>query len=76
MTAADSGIGKATAVALAQAGFDVGLTWHTDEAGATDTAEQVREAGRSAQVRRLDLQQLPGAVQVIDQLAEAMDGPL
>ena len=34
ITASDSGIGKAAAVALAQQGHDVGITWHTDEDGA------------------------------------------
>jgi len=32
VTGSDSGIAEATAVALAQAGYDVGVTWHTDEA--------------------------------------------
>ena len=34
VTGSDSGIGRATAVALAQSGCDVGITWHTDEDGA------------------------------------------
>ena len=34
VTASDSGIGKATAVALAKAGMDVGITWHSDREGA------------------------------------------
>ena len=76
VTASDSGIGKATALALAQAGMDVGITWHADEAGAQDTAEQVRSAGLRAEVRRLDLEQLPEAVDVVDELAAALDGPL
>ena len=33
VTGSDSGIGRATAVALAQAGLDVGVTWHSDEKG-------------------------------------------
>jgi NAD(P)-dependent dehydrogenase (short-subunit alcohol dehydrogenase family) len=76
ITASDSGIGKAAAVALAEAGFDVGVTWHEDEAGAQDTAEEVRAAGRRAEVRRLDLEQLPEAVDVVDELADALGGPL
>jgi len=76
VTASDSGIGKATAVTLARAGFDVGITWHHDEAGAQDTAEQVRELGRRAEVRRLDLEQLPEAADVVDELAEALGGRL
>jgi NAD(P)-dependent dehydrogenase (short-subunit alcohol dehydrogenase family) len=76
VTASDSGIGKATAVALARDGLDVGITWHTDEAGAKDTAEQVLALGRRAEIGRLDLQQLPAAVEVIDELAAALGGQL
>ncbi|MFN7135112.1 MAG: SDR family oxidoreductase, partial [Myxococcales bacterium] len=74
VTGSDSGIGKASAVALARAGFDVGITWHEDEAGAEGAAEEVRAFGRRAEVRRLDLDQLPGAEQVIDALADALGG--
>ena len=76
VTASDSGIGKATAVALARDGLDVGITWHSDEAGAQDTAEQVRALGRRAEVRRLDLEQLPEAADVVDELADALGGQL
>ena len=74
VTGSDSGIGKATAVRLARDGFDVGITWHSDEAGAKGTAEEVAAAGRRAEVRRLDLTRLPDAAHVIDELADALDG--
>jgi NAD(P)-dependent dehydrogenase (short-subunit alcohol dehydrogenase family) len=74
ITGADSGIGKATAVTLAQADCDVGITWHNDQAGAQDTAEQVRNAGGRAEVRQVDLAKLPHAGDVIDELAEALGG--
>jgi NAD(P)-dependent dehydrogenase (short-subunit alcohol dehydrogenase family) len=74
VTGSDSGIGKATAVALARAGQDVGITWHDDEDGARSTAREVEAAGRRAEIRRLDLAQLPGAADVIDELAEALGG--
>lgn len=33
VTASNSGIGKACALQLAKAGFDIGITWHSDEQG-------------------------------------------
>jgi NAD(P)-dependent dehydrogenase (short-subunit alcohol dehydrogenase family) len=74
VTGSDSGIGKATAVQLARDGFDVGITWHRDEDGAQETAQEVRELGRQQAVRQLDLLQLPGAADAIDELAEALGG--
>jgi len=74
VTASDSGIGKATAVALAGDGFDVGITWHSDEEGAQDTAAEVRSLGRRAELRQLDLSSLPEAAAVIDDLADALGG--
>jgi NAD(P)-dependent dehydrogenase (short-subunit alcohol dehydrogenase family) len=74
VTGSDSGIGKATAVALAEAGFDVGVTWHSDDAGAKGTVEEVVALGRRAEMRQLDLTDLPAAAAVIDDLAEALGG--
>jgi NAD(P)-dependent dehydrogenase (short-subunit alcohol dehydrogenase family) len=69
VTGADSGIGRATAVRLAAAGMDVGITFHTDHEGAEATAEEVRGHGRRAAVARMDLTNLPAAADVIDRLA-------
>jgi NAD(P)-dependent dehydrogenase (short-subunit alcohol dehydrogenase family) len=74
VTGSESGIGRATAVALAEAGCDVGVTWYQDEAAAQATAEEVRGTGRRAEVRHLDLTRLPGAADVVDELAEALGG--
>ncbi|GGH95701.1 SDR family oxidoreductase [Arthrobacter liuii] len=74
VTASDSGIGKATAVALARAGMDVGVTWHSDKEGAEGTAEEVRGLGRKAVVRQLDTTELGAAAAVIDDLAEELGG--
>lgn len=76
VTASDPGIGKATAVRLDRDGFDVGITWHADAEGALGTAEEVRALGRRAEVRRLDLEQLPGAADVVDEPADALGGEL
>jgi NAD(P)-dependent dehydrogenase (short-subunit alcohol dehydrogenase family) len=72
ITGADSGIGRATAVRLARAGLDVGITWHEDLRGAEETAEEVRAHGRRAAVARADLTRLPGAADVVDELCERL----
>ena len=55
-------------------GYDVGVTWHEDEDGARETAREVESAGRRAEVRRLDLLDLPDAADVIDELADELGG--
>jgi NAD(P)-dependent dehydrogenase (short-subunit alcohol dehydrogenase family) len=72
VTASDSGIGKATAVVLAEAGYDLGITWHTDEEGARGTAKEVEAAGGKAVVRRLDLSAASSGAPVIDALADEL----
>jgi NAD(P)-dependent dehydrogenase (short-subunit alcohol dehydrogenase family) len=74
VTASDSGIGRAAAVALAAAGLDTGVTWHSDEAGAQDTAAEVRAAGVKAEVAHLDTSELAGCGDVIDDLADRLGG--
>ena len=74
VTGSESGIGRAVAVALAEQGCDVGITWYRDEAHAQGTAEEVRSRGRRAEVRHVDLTHLPQAADVVDELAEALGG--
>ena len=74
VTASDSGIGQESAKELAENGFDLGITYRTDEAGAQETLEAVRAAGRRGEVRRLDLTELPGAADGIDHLADSLGG--
>ena len=68
VTGSDSGIGKASAVALAESGYDVGITWNTDEQGARDTAAEVESHGRRAAVRQLKADDPADARQMIDDL--------
>lgn len=68
VTASDSGIGKACALQLAKAGFDIGITWHSDEQGARDTAREVESHGVRAETLQLDLSQLPQGAQVLEHL--------
>ena len=76
VTGSDSGIGKATAVALARRGFDVGVTWHSDQAGAEGTAAEIREEGRRAEVFQADLSDPAAARKLLDELIGALGGEL
>jgi NAD(P)-dependent dehydrogenase (short-subunit alcohol dehydrogenase family) len=68
VTGADSGIGRATACALAELGLAIGITWHTDSDGAEETARRVRDRGADAEVTHLDLTDDPATA-----LAELAD---
>jgi NAD(P)-dependent dehydrogenase (short-subunit alcohol dehydrogenase family) len=70
VTGSDSGIGRAAAVALARDGFDVGVTWHTDQDGADATVAEVEKHGRRAVAIRLDLTSLPEAADRFDELCD------
>jgi NAD(P)-dependent dehydrogenase (short-subunit alcohol dehydrogenase family) len=74
VTGSDSGIGKATAVLLAERGFDVGITWHEDEDGARGTASEVESHGRRAELRQLDLSDVRAGPRVVVELADALGG--
>lgn len=74
VTGSDSGIGRATAVALAKAGMDVGITWHSDQQGAEETAEEVRRLGRKAVVHQLDTTDARGTAAAVEMLAEELGG--
>jgi len=74
VTASDSGIGAATAVALAEAGMDVGITWHEDQEGAERTAEAVRSRGRRAVVDHFDATEFDAVPAVIDDLRKRLGG--
>lgn len=74
VTGSDSGIGRAAAVALAEDGMDIGITWHSDENGARETARLVEAVGRRAAIARLDATQVPECGDVVDDLAEQLGG--
>jgi NAD(P)-dependent dehydrogenase (short-subunit alcohol dehydrogenase family) len=69
VTGSDSGIGRATAAALAGAGFDVGVTYVDDRDAAEATAGEVRAHGREAAIGQLDLLGTADIPAVIDALA-------
>lgn len=72
ITGASRGIGAATALASAQAGFDVAINYTRDEAAAQQVASQVRDAGRSAMVIQADV----GAEDEVVRMFQAVDAEL
>jgi NAD(P)-dependent dehydrogenase (short-subunit alcohol dehydrogenase family) len=74
VTGGNSGIGRATAVALAQAGFDVGISWHRDEDRVESLRSEVEGAGRRFEAVHLDLHDLAGGPQAVEHLAGALGG--
>jgi NAD(P)-dependent dehydrogenase (short-subunit alcohol dehydrogenase family) len=74
ITGGNSGIGRAAAVALAERGFDVGIVWYSEEERAREAVAECEAHGVRAEARQADLEQVPGADAVIDELAEALGG--
>jgi NAD(P)-dependent dehydrogenase (short-subunit alcohol dehydrogenase family) len=74
ITGADSGIGRATAVILAERGWDVGITFHEDDEGARETAQEVESHGRRCEVRELDLNEAEKVQPLVDEMIAALGG--
>jgi len=74
VTGAESGIGRATAVALAAAGMDIGITYLSDADGAEATAAEVRSSGRRAVVAQMDVTDLEHCGDVVDKVADELGG--
>ena len=74
VTGGNSGIGRAAAVALARAGFDVGIVWHAEEERAREAVAECEAEGVRAEARHADLERVPGADAVVDELAHALGG--
>src|ERR1700712_382435 len=69
ITGADSGIGQATAELYAREGADVAITYHTDEAGAAETARRIEAAGRKAFVTQTDVGDPASVAATFDRIA-------
>ena len=75
VTGASKGIGAACALALARRGYDLGLTYAGDRAGAEAVAEAVRESGRRAHALRSEAREAGAAARAVEEVEGAL-GPL
>lgn len=62
------GIGSAVCSTLARDGYDVALTYRSDEQAAARAAKAVTEQGRNASVHQLDLTDAPAAAALVSSL--------
>ncbi|MGE5156067.1 MAG: SDR family oxidoreductase [Betaproteobacteria bacterium] len=72
VTGAESGIGRATAIAFAEAGYEVGFTWLSSEQAAEASAAEIRRRGGRAVHRRLDLVAPMDGGRVVDELIDEL----
>jgi hypothetical protein len=70
ITGADSGIGRAVAIAFAREGADVLISYLSEDEDAEETARLVEEAGRQAVVIRGDLRDPVHCREVIDRAVD------
>ncbi|WCT74748.1 2-dehydro-3-deoxy-D-gluconate 5-dehydrogenase KduD [Sphingomonas naphthae] len=71
VTGANTGIGQAIAVALAEAGADIAAVGRTP---AEDTVEKVRALGRRAEIVSADLSSIEPVQRVVDETLEKLGG--
>src|SRR3982751_755184 len=72
ITGADSGIGRAAAIAFAREGADVAVHFHSSEEDARTTASLVEEAGRTAVVLQADISDERACADLVSQAVEGL----
>ncbi len=75
VTGGSRGIGRATALMLAEAGADVGITYHTRDGEAADVARKIRALGRRAYAGGGDLSEPETATRLVREASVAL-GPI
>jgi NAD(P)-dependent dehydrogenase (short-subunit alcohol dehydrogenase family) len=75
VTGASKGVGRGVALALAEAGFDIGVNYRGDQKGAEETAEKIRAMGRTAVVVKADVGFKPEVDRMFDTVLEKLGTP-
>jgi len=70
ITGGSKGIGAASAIALAKAGCDVVVTYHSDEAGARQVVSEVAKLGRKAKALPCDVCKTVQVERAVDEAVE------
>ena len=75
VTGAQQGIGAAIAVALAEEGADVALTWLDDQVASESVAARIRQAGRRAHLIRADVARLGDIEMMVTRTVHVLGAP-
>ncbi|MBX7165317.1 MAG: 3-oxoacyl-ACP reductase FabG [Pirellulales bacterium] len=70
VTGGSRGIGRACAVALARAGCQVAIVYHSNSAAAESFVAELREGGHAVEAHQADVRDAQRAQTLVDQLAE------
>src|SRR5215471_9518287 len=75
VTGGQQGIGAAIAIALAEEGADVGLTWLDDLPAAEEVAARIRRASRRVHLIRVDVTRLVEIDVMVTDTAHTLGAP-